>query len=212
MNKEQIESLLLADHKRFVTKGLFGHEGDTFSMRIPGQDEFLLIQADTGTPEPISMANPGNGISALHALLYRTRQDAGALLIGTTPWCTALAGLDATIPVLFDEQARHLGSTEAPVREGDVAGLEKAIARGSNIAIIGEQRLCLGVTPERIVLNADLFEKCAKAFVIAHSSGQPVRRIPWLVRYIAGGRLKKDQLRAAESLAAGRIPEGMNAY
>jgi len=212
MNREQIETLLLADHKRFVTKGLFGHEGDNFSMRIPGTDEFILIREDTGETESISMASPGDGIPKLHALLYRARPDAGALLVGSSPWCTALAGLDATIPVLFDEQARHIGSVEAPVHEGDVAGLEKAIAGGANIAIIGEQRLCLGVTPERIVLNAELFEKCAKAFVIAYSSGGPVRRIPWWVRHIAGGRMRKDQVRAAESLAAGRIPEGMNAY
>ncbi len=212
MNREQIESLLLADHERFVTKGLFGQPGDTYSMRVPGKDEFILIREDTPTLESISMASPGNGPPGLHALLYGARQDAGALLIGSTPWCTALAGLDATIPVLFDDQARHLGSVEAPLREGDVAGLEKVIRKGASIAIIGEQRLCLGVTPERVVFNADLFEKCAKAFVIAYSSGRPVSRIPWWVRRIAGGRLKKDQMPAAESLAAGRIPDGMNPY
>lgn len=209
--KDRIKTLLLADQARFVAKGLFGNPGDSFSMRIPGQEEFLLILGDD-EPEPFVMSGPGDGTAGLHARLYRARPDAGAILIGTTPWCTALAGLDETIPVLFDEQARHLGRTSAPVREGDFTGLLKAIADGANIAIIGEQRLCLGVTPERIVFNADLFEKCAKAFVIAHSSRGTVCQIPWLVRYIAGGRMKKDQARAAETLAAGRIPEGMNAY
>ena len=98
------------------------------------------------------------------------------------------------------------------LRAGDIDGLEQAIANGANIAIFGTRRVCLGVTPERIVFNAELFEKCAKAFVIARCSGGTVRRIPWWVRVIAGGRLKKDQARATESLDAGRIPEGMNAY
>jgi len=210
--KDRIKTLLLADQARFAAKGLFGNPGDSFSMRIPGLSEFLLIRNTDEKPEHVVMNDPGDGAAGLHARLYRARPDAGALLIGTTPWCTALAGLDETIPVLFDEQARHLGKTGAAVQKGDFSGLENAIADGANIAIIGEQRLCLGVTPERIVFNADLFEKCAKAFVIAHSSGRTVRRIPWLVRRIAAGRMKKDQIRAARTLAAGRIPEGMNAY
>lgn len=210
--KDLIRELLLKDHARFIAKGLYGSHRDSFSMRIPGRSEFLLIRDDGIKPEHVVMNGPGDGIANLHCRLYRSRPDAGALLIGTTPWCKALAGLDETIPVLFDEQARHLGGVEAPVPAGDHAALEAAVSGGANIALMGEQRLCLGVTPERIVFNADLFEKCAKAFVIAHSSGRCVRRIPWWVRRIAGSRMKKDQARAAETLAAGRIPEGMNAY
>lgn len=210
--KKQIRSLLLEDQERFVRKGLFGSPGDSFSMRIPGQPEFLLVRPESEKPESVPMNCPGNDITGVHARLYRARADAGALLIGNTPWSTALAGIATTIPILFDEQARHIGKVESPLREGDLEGLETAIEGGANIALIGEQRLCLGVTPERIVFNTELFEKCAKAFVIAHSSGQRIRRIPWWVCAIAGGRLKKDQERAAESLAAGRIPEGMNAY
>ena len=209
---DQIRALLLADRKRFLAKGLFGQPGDSFSMRIPGQSDLLLVRADDEKPERASIQSPGDDIAGLHARLYGIRPDAGALLLGSTPWTTALAGLDATIPVLFDEQARHLGNVKAPVRDGDQAGLERAIAGGANVAILGERRLCLGVTPERIVFNAELFEKCAEAFVIAYSSGREIRRIPWWVRMIAGGRMKKDQVRAAESLAEGRIPEGMNAY
>ena len=209
---DQIRTLLIADRSRFLAKGLFGQPGDSFSMRIPGQADLLLVRTDDEKPERASIQSPGDDIAGLHARLYGIRPDAGALLIGSTPWSAALAGLDATMPVLFDEQARHLGMVEAPVREGDQAGLEQAISGGANAAIFGERRLCLGVTPERIVFNAELFEKCAKAFVIAQSSGKPIRKIPWWVCLIAGGRLKKDQARAAESLAAGRIPEGMNAY
>lgn len=210
--KKQIRTLLLKDQERFIKKGLFGSPGDSFSMRIPGQPEFLLLRPESEKPESVSLNCPGNDITGMHARLYRARVDAGALLIGNTPWSAALAGIEATIPILFDEQARHLGKVESPLRDGDLEGLQNAIAGGANIAIMGEQRLCLGVTPERIVFNTELFEKCAKAFVIARSSGQRIRIIPWWVRSIAGGRLKKDQVRAAESLAAGRIPEGMNAY
>jgi len=39
-----------------------------------------------------------------------------------------------------------------------------------------------------------------------------IKKIPAWVCYIAGGRLRKDQKRAAESFESGRMPEGMNAY
>ena len=209
---DEIRALLLADRSRFLAKELFGQPGDSFSMRIPGQQELLLVRAGDEKPERASIRSPGDDIAGLHARLYGVRPDAGALLIGSTPWSAALADLDATIPVLFDEQARHLGKVEASVNRKDISGLEGAISRGGNAAIFGDQRLCLGVTPERIVFNAELFEKCAEAFVIAYSSGRKIHRIPWWVRAIAGRRMRKDQVRAAESLAAGRIPEGMNAY
>lgn len=210
--KDQIRTLLLADVERFIAEGLFGNEGDSFSMRIPGRNEFLLIRSGDEKPERVPMNGPVGNDADLHNTLYRVRADAGAVLVGKTAWSEALASLDTAIPTLFDEQARHLGKARAPVRESDLEGLEEALGGGANVAIVGEQRLCLGPTPDRIVFNATLFEKCAKAFVIAQSCGKPVRKIPWWVCSIAGGRLKKDQARAAESLAAGRIPEGMNAY
>lgn len=209
---DQIRTLLLADMERFLGKGLFGQSGDSFSMRIPGQQDLLLVKAGDEKPERAAIRSPGDGIAGLHARLYGIRPDAGALLLSSTPWSAALADLDATIPVLFDEQARHLGKVEASVSREDISGLERAISRGGNAAIFGDKRLCLGLTPERIVLNAELFEKCAEAFVIAYSTGRKIHRIPWWVRAIASRRMKKDQVRAAESLAAGRIPEGMNAY
>lgn len=209
---EQIRGLLLKDRSRFLAKGLFGQKGDSFSMRVPGRQELLLVRNGEDKPERVALGAPGDDIAGLHARLYRARTDAGAVLIGSTPWSGALSLVGLAFPALFDEQARHIGQVRAPVGSDDMAGLEKAIAGGANIAIFGTQRICLGVTPERIVFNAELFEKCAKAFVIAHYSGREVRRIPWWVRAIAGSRLKKDQGRAAESLAAGRIPEGMNAY
>jgi hypothetical protein len=210
--KDRIRKHLLDDHRRFVAKGLFGEPGDSFSMRIPGLEEFLLIRDDGNEPMLVAMISPGDELAALHTRLYRARPDAGALLIGATPWSAALAGLGETIPVLFDEQARHIGTVRAPVNAGDSDALERAVGNGANAAIIGTRRLCLGVTPERIVFNAEMFEKCAKAYVIARASGRPVRPIPWWVRQIAARRLGKDQLRASETLAAGRIPEGMNAY
>ncbi len=46
----------------------------------------------------------------------------------------------------------------------------------------------------------------------AYASGHRVQKVPGWARLMAGGRLRKDQKRAAVSYAAGRVPQGMNAY
>jgi ribulose-5-phosphate 4-epimerase/fuculose-1-phosphate aldolase len=210
--RNEIRTLLLKDKARFSAKGLFGNPDDSLSMRIPGRQEFLLTLAHTEAVSTEAFETDKSHVAELHAAIYRSRADAGAVLIGQTPWSAALAALGMAIPTLFDELARHIGKVELPVCSADKPGLLGALKGGSNIAICGDQRVCLGTTSDRLVFNAELFEKCAKAFVIAQTSGQRIRKVPGWVCYIAGGRLRKDQKRAAESYAAGRIPEGTSAY
>jgi ribulose-5-phosphate 4-epimerase/fuculose-1-phosphate aldolase len=210
--RNEIRTLLLKDKARFRAKGLFGNPDDSLSMRIPGRQEFLLTLSHTEAISTEAFETDKSHVAALHAAIYRSRADAGAVLIGQTSWSAALAALGTAIPTLFDEPARHIGKVELPVCGADKPGLLDALKGGSNIAICGDQRVCLGTTSDRLVFNAELFEKCAKAFVIAQTCGQRIRKVPGWVCYIAGGRLRKDQKSAAESYAAGRIPEGRNAY
>ena len=210
--RKEIRTLLVQDRTRFQQKGLFGESDDSLSMRVPGTDEFLLTTADDEDVRSVEFNSTEDGVAGAHAAIYRTRADAGAILIGTTRWSSALARLGTAIPTLFDEQARHIGRVEKPVETGRKDDLLGALQGGANIAIYGNQRVCVGTTPDRVVFNAELFEKCAKAFVIAASSGQHIRKIPGWVCFIAGGRLRKDQKRSAASYAAGQIPQGMNAY
>jgi len=208
----EIKTLLLHDKARFQAKGLFGNPGDSLSLRIPGRREFFLTLPHTEDISTVAFGKQDDGPAAVHAAIYSNRADVGAVLIGQTPWSVVLASLETAIPTLFDEPARHIGKVEPGVGDGDIEGVLGALKAGANIAICGDQRICLGMTSDRVVFNAELFEKSAKAFVIAKSCGQPIRRVPGLVRYIAGNRLSKDQKYAAECYAAGRTPEGMNAY
>lgn len=209
---QQISELLQNDVARLRAKSLFGQPGDSVSMRVPGREEFLLALPDSDELRTVAFDDHGNEAAAFHAAIYRPRADAGAILIGRTPWSAALSTIGEAVPTLFDEQARHIGKTEDPVHVGRRRWAVEALRGGGNVALYGDQRICVGTTPDRVVFNADLFEKCAKAFVIAHASGHRIRRVPGWVRYIAGGRLKKDQKRAAASYDAGQIPEGMDAY
>jgi len=204
--------LLTNDEARLRAEALFGGPGDSLSLRMPGREEFLFVTPERSDPLTFRFHATGLEAADLHATIYRSRKDAGGVLIGQTPWSTALASIGARIPTLFDEQARHIGSAGRPIAVERHARLLRALEGGGNVAIYGDRRICIGTTPSRVVFNAELFEKCAKAFVIARVGGDRVRELPGWIRYIAGARLRRDQKRAALSYAAGRIPEGMDAY
>jgi hypothetical protein len=68
------------------------------------------------------------------------------------------------------------------------------------------------MTAKRLALNAELFEKCAKAYVLARAAGGPVHAPAWWARAIAGRRLIKDERRAAARFAQGLPPEDNDHY
>ncbi len=209
--KDEISQQLRDAAQRLSRRGLFGRVDDCLSMRVPGTDALLWLTDAGAEPQTTSFNDTGSECG-IHAAIYTLRSDAGAILLSTTRWSTQLAAIGKSPPTLFDEQARHLGKIAPPVQAGEQTGLLRAVAGGSNIAVYGEQCLHIGTTRDRVVFNAELFEKCAMAFVIASASGQRIKTIPGWVRSIAGGRLRKDQKKATVSYTNGQIPQGMNAY
>ncbi|WP_205687873.1 hypothetical protein [Ciceribacter ferrooxidans] len=67
------------------------------------------------------------------------------------------------------------------------------LANGANAYCLDDRALCFGMGLERLLLNIEILEKCAESYVLAQCSAGRIGRIPWLVRFIANGRLKKDQ-------------------
>jgi L-fuculose-phosphate aldolase len=209
---DQTEELLKNDAARLHTRGLFSHPSDSLSVRIPGRDALLFAAPDSTELRTASFEDKGDEVAALHAAIYRARPDAGAILVGRTQWSALLGRIGERIPVLFDEQARRLGTIRKPVAGGRHGRAVDALEGGANIAIFGEQRICIGATPETLVFGAELFEKCAIAFVLVHGTGRRFKHLPGLVRRMYGRRLRRDQKRAAASYAVGRIPDGMTSY
>lgn len=140
-----------------------------------------------------------------HAACYRDRPDVGAVLMTSSPWAAALALVSADMPGLFDEQVRHLGRKVGRFSPA-------ALRSGDNVFLLGDSVLCFGMTLDRLVFNAELLEKCAKAFLLAHGTGATLTRVPWLVRAIAGRRLRRDQRFSARCHAEGRPPVFKSAY
>lgn len=202
--------------RRLSAKGLLEPD-DTLSMRLAGSGN-ILLQTGSGPAQQVEivpLADDGARapLAAQHLAVYRTRADVGCVLLNRQPWASALYALENDMPGVFDEQIRHLGRTVALLAGPVELPLNQARLRsGANAWIAPGHVLCFGTLPERTVFNAELLEKCAKAYVLATSAGLPVGRIPWLVRWIANGRLLKDERSAAEQYARGQMPVLSTAY
>ena len=170
--------------ERAEKKGL---EPVSFSARIPGEEAMAAGGARVAFAE-------ASGEWAEHARLYRQRADAGAVLVARPPWASQLESL----PPVFDEQVRQLGTG--------------SLDRGGNVQFEKQSVVVIGFSADRTVMNAELLETCAKAYLLATRAGGRVAMIPWWVRWIAGSRLRKDQHRAAAALARGEFPAGFSTY
>ncbi|MCB1169002.1 MAG: aldose epimerase [Leptospiraceae bacterium] len=229
---------LLAAIDRLREKAVAGNPEESISMRVPGRPEMLFAASDaegTGLDgsvvELVSFSRPasvaGNPMDApegfmvsdqdfeakaLHAFLYRHRPDTGAIFLGKQQWASVLGRLGEVMPAVFDEQARQLGPSVCRYESWNETGFRKALRKGSNAFLFEDSVLLLGMTLDKAIFNAELLEKCARAFVLARLTGKRFKRIPWYVRMIANQRLRKDEKRSAESYAAGEIPGGFTAY
>lgn len=195
---------LIKAASRLSGKGFLNRQGDAVSMLMVGQGKMLILEVG-GIPRAVSISSPEPGVAALHAQVYRTRPDAGAVATLSPRWSLQLKGLGEAMPGIFDEQARHLGRGWVPTRAAD---LPAALSAGGNAGLVDDCLLVLGITRNRLLFNAELFEKCAMAYVLARLGGGKVKRLPWIVRKVAGGRLLKDEATARAAHAQGlRSPE-----
>ncbi|MBB2895679.1 class II aldolase/adducin family protein [Pseudomonas sp. AS2.8] len=179
------------------------------SVRIPGAASLWYGTLGDAAPCAIELTRSSGG-ALDHALIYRSRPDVGAIIQGAGRYGQHVADFGGQLPQLFDEQARHLGRMAPAVARGDA--LAEALADQGNVQLLGGQPLCLGTTASRAALNAELFEKCAKAYTLAQATGAVLTRLPWWVVLIATRRLQRDQRAAAEAFRQGRLPAESRGY
>lgn len=195
----EIEERLALAAARLAAKGLLKPR-DVLSQRIPEQNAYVSVRVADGLEAPNSfrwtgLAGPPDD---LHHRIYAVRPDVGAIASGGLTWTSALARLGTSLPAVFDEQVRHLGveARHVPRQSTDERAL-RFLSNGANAYCLDDVALCFGMGLERLLLNIEILEKCAESFVLAHCAAGRVRRIPWLVRFVAGSRLRKDQKDAA---------------
>lgn len=195
-----IEEALGLAAARLSGKGLL-KPGDTLSQRIPERNAMVLTRIVTGrdVPEEFKWSSLTGSPDDLHHAIYAARPDVGAIAAGQFTWTSQLSRLDLSLPPIFDEQIRQLGVEGKRVaRRSTDTGTFAALQNGANAYCLDDISICLGMGLERLLLNIEILEKSSQSFVLATGAGLKVRRIPWLIRYIANGRLKKDRKDAAE--------------
>jgi len=195
--------------ERLQAKHLLPAEGASVSLRIPGHDAMWFGDAGDVAPQRVLFgAAVGDGL--VHAAIYTARRDVGAIAVGGAAFGRCLADFGGAMPQVFDEQARHLGAF-GPAAAG-WRELGSSLQQGGNVLLVQGRPVCLGMTAMRLALNAELFEKCAKAYVLAVAGGGRVRALPWIVRFVANRRLDKDEQRATQRFAQGLLAEETKGY
>lgn len=194
---------------RLQAKGLLDNERDSLSLRIPGSEAMWFGLARDDAPQRmVCRAAPRE--AEAHAAVYVERGDVGAIAQGGGRFGRCLADFGGAMPQVFDEQARHLGPMGPP--SAGVGDVPSVLRQGGNVLLLQGRPVCLGTTSQRLALNAELFEKCAKAYVLAVAGNGRVRPLPWIVRLVANRRLAKDRQRAALRFVQGQLPEESNGY
>ncbi|EOQ96161.1 class II aldolase/adducin N-terminal domain protein [Leptospira wolbachii serovar Codice str. CDC] len=216
---------------RLENKGLLQTHKADLSFRIPGKGSFLLMHRSEGKKSKVETTeflidNPtsnlkGNSIREesfavvrFHASLYSLRPDIGAIVWFRPVWSSLLATLDHPLPLVFDEQCRQLGAPvlKIPKRFDGSVEASSILLSGANAFLDEGGVVITSVTRDKAIYNCELIEKCSKAYLLAHSTGNPIQRIPWWVRFIAKSRLLKDETKASAAYARGETPTGFKAY
>lgn len=208
-----LSNLLEDAMRRLDGKHLLGADASV-SVRLPGTQDMLLGMPGKAQLR-VSISTDEKAEHAWHAAAYLARADIGAIALGGGFYGRSLGDFGGDLPQVFDEQARHLGRTALPLVETtddpEVSAQRCLMTRG-NAWVCGHTVLVFGSTAQRLVLNAELLEKCAKAYVLARATGASIHTLPWWVCHIANGRLKKDQRRASERFAQGLLPDEVKGY
>ncbi|MEO9334709.1 hypothetical protein ABI260_20670 [Pseudomonas guguanensis] len=211
VREEQLEMWRII-RDRLRDKKLQTVGADYVSTRVPGTTTFWFASSRDAAPALVDILclHGSDPIQRLHAKAYEARSDVCAIASGCGTYGGHLLDITGELPVVFDEQARHLGRLSPGARHGDLC--QKQLSSGTNVLSAKGQLLILGMTGSRLILNAELFEKCANAYVLAAATGKPTEQLPWIVRFIANRRLLKDEKRALARVSEGRLPEETKGY
>ena len=116
----------------------------------------------------------------IDAAVYAARADVGAVAVGGGDFARALAASGGGLPILFDEQARHLGATAAP-RDG-AKGLAAALRRGGNVGLVGGRPMLPRRDAAAAGAQRGIVREMRRGLRLAFAAGGPTPALPRWVR------------------------------
>jgi len=186
----------LCDH------GFFGGRlgsGGNVSARISGRDQMAVTPSGIAYRDmnaadicvlgldlhPVAGTRKPSIEAAMHAGIYRSRTDAGAVVHTHSVYASALTLLNRSIPALFDEVVMEIGPTVELIDyapSGSRQLVDSVTARLKNgcccYLIQNHGAVSLGGDLGEAMRNAELLEKVAKVYLTALSTGETVTRLP----------------------------------
>lgn len=208
------KELIVETAKKLVEKGYLMATGGNLSLRIKGQEKFVITPSNYDymkmTAEDTCVLDFNLNVleghlkpsveSGIHAAVYQIRGDVNAIIHTHQVYASALTTIDSPIPALFDEQARFLGrSVEIiPYGPSGTSFLKNKVAKhikNKNNAYLMRNHgaIVFGHDMERVVGNVEILEKCALAYLLAICSERKISKIPLVIREIAFVKLRQDQ-------------------
>jgi L-ribulose-5-phosphate 4-epimerase len=211
---DAVKKQVVTTAQKLTKKGYLIATGGNLSIRIPGQDAFAITPSNYDymkmSPEDVCVLDHDLKVlegkrkpsveSAMHGAIYQTRPDVNAIVHTHQVYASALSLINASIPALFDEQARFLGRTVeiipyAPSGTGFLKNVIAKNVKNHNNAFIMQNHgaLCFGHDVERAAHNVEILEKCSLAYLLALCTDRTVSKIPLPIREIAFSKMRSDQ-------------------
>lgn len=220
---QSIRQQVIDYSRKLADDGYLKGTGGNVSIRMTGENvlaitpsnqDYYQISADhicvygfDGTP--IAGTLKPSIEMGFHSAVYQARPDVGCVIHTHQDFASALALIAKPIPALFDEQVRFLGrSVEiipyAPSGTGMlVRQVRRCVQNHHNAYILRNHgALCLGPTPERAYHNVLLLEKAALSYLLALYTEEKIGKIPLPIREIAFAKLRREQKKIEQQLAA----------
>lgn len=217
------KELVVSTAQHLTQKGYLMATGGNVSVRVPGKDAFAITPTNYDymkmVPDDVcivdfSLTQLEGGLkpsveAAMHWAIYEARPDVNAIVHTHQVYASALSLINAPIPGLFDEQTRFLGRSVdiipyAPSGTGMLKNVIAKHVKSHNNAFIMQNHgaLLFGTDAERAVHNVEILEKCSLAYLLALCSEKKVTKVPMAIREIAFSKLRKDQKKVEDDLAA----------
>ncbi|MGA7616903.1 MAG: class II aldolase/adducin family protein [Thermoanaerobaculia bacterium] len=116
----------------------------------------------------------------MHLAVLRARADLGAIVHTHSPYVSVLSVLRKPLPPVIDEMVLYFGGT-VEVAEYAVAGSEelgenvvRALGESSSVILANHGNVCTGSDLDEALHVAISMESCARVYVEAMRSGEPV--------------------------------------
>ena len=141
-------------------------------------EEIAVVELASGRSVE-SIAAPSYELP-MHRILYQSRPDVAAIVHTHAPYVSTLAVMRRPLAPVIDEMLVHLGGaievSDYAFTGTDDVGRNVAAALGEKAGVIlaNHGNVCVGRTLERALHAAVVMESCARVYVQALQSGEPV--------------------------------------